>query len=142
MSRDDAERGSARGAPTPFLRFRMCVFGLPDVRMAGEVFDGLHQALPQLHRWRPSQLFFGSRNVWLPDLRIVNGKLVIHNRRLRCRQLYDHLGQLFDREFLGISDVRGFGVSVHEQAIEPFHFVIDVAEATRLRAVSINGAFS
>src|SRR5947209_14230907 len=69
------------------------------------LLDGPAQSLAEVHLGGPSELLAGQGDVGLADLRVVGGQRLEDDLRARPGDLDDRLGELQQRELVGVADV-------------------------------------
>mmetsp|Transcript_30203 Transcript_30203/g.89559 ORF Transcript_30203/g.89559 Transcript_30203/m.89559 type:complete len:390 (+) Transcript_30203:56-1225(+) len=106
---------------------------------AGEVRDGLREALAKLDPGLPAQHGPGEGQVRAALLRIVARQGQLHDLALGIRELDAELRQLADGELVGVADVDGPRVrGVVHHPYEALDLVLHEAEGPRLGPVPVN----
>src|SRR4051812_6723333 len=86
----------------------------------------------------PPEHLTGSRDVGLTDLRIVDRQRLEDNLARRPGHLDDVLREVEDRELPRVAEVDREMLAALGEQHEPADQIVDVAEAPRLRAVSVD----
>src|SRR3954467_4311369 len=107
-----------------------------DERFCAGLLDGPLQALAQLDLGPPVEQLARETDVGLTDLRVIRRQRLVDDLRARLGDLDDRLGELEQRELVGVADVdrlmrAGLGEQDH-----PADQIVDVTERPRLRAVA------
>jgi len=110
-------------------------------RRVAKIRDCSFEAFRQPHLRLPAQHSPGETDVRLALLGIVHGQRLEDERAARAGQLQDPGGEIADSELAGIPDIDRSGEVVisRHQPRHGFDKIVDVAEASRLRAVPVDG---
>src|SRR5215217_5424051 len=96
--------------------------------------DRALESLPEFDLGLPAEHLAGERDVRLADLRVVGGQGLVHDLRARAGDLDHRVGQLEQRELVGIADVDGLVVARLGEPDDPVDEIADITERPGLRA--------
>lgn len=96
-------------------------------------------ALPPMARALPAEERARLGEVWAADFGVVLGEGEESEGGVAADEALDLLGELEDGHLGGVADVGGLAFGGHEQAVDAFDQVADVAEGTGLGAVAEDG---
>src|SRR5712691_283963 len=126
----DSFRSGAPGAPGASVPLPLTFASVPGIR-AGQTFA-------ELDLRAPTEDALGEPDVGTAAHRIIDGQRLVDDGRFGAGDLQDELGELADRELVGVADVhRPVPVRLQERQ-QPADLVVDVAERARLAPVSVD----
>src|SRR3954447_15724450 len=107
-----------------------------DQRLGAGLLDGALESFAEVDLGLPAQKLAGEADVGLADLRVVGGQRLIDDLRARLGDLDDRLGELEQRELVGVADVDRLMCAGLGEQDHPADQIVDVTERPRLRAVA------
>src|SRR3954468_3406802 len=111
------------------------------LQTVSEVSDGFLQAVLEVDLGLPVERGLGKADVRLPLLRVIRRQRTMHDLGLATNETHDGFGELEHGELARVTDVDRageVGSRVH-QAQHAFDEVVDIAEATGLHAIAVDG---
>src|SRR5919197_2529615 len=97
------------------------------------------EPLLELHFRLPAQHLPGAGDVGLANLWIVHGQRLVHDLALRRCDSDNCLRELQDRKLLGVAEVDRQVLPTLGEQVEPADEIVDVTEASCLRALAEDG---
>src|SRR6266487_3039306 len=134
----------ALAAATPSVAARTSAAVKTPIRLRNdglpaEALQHAAQTVLELDLGLPAEQLTGTRDVGLPDLRIVDRQCLVNDLALRARHPQHGLGQLVHRELVRVAEVDRQVLARFGERDEPTDEVVDVAEAPCLCPVPEHG---